>query len=128
MNDLVGVEVEVAVDLAGGDVVEAGDADRAGPPRAGPGCRARWCGRTGAGSSTARLLWDSAAKFTTTSIGLVAQVRSAVAEVADVALDEADPVVEAVQVGPVAGVGEQVVDDHAVVGCAPPSSGRSWSR
>ena len=64
------------------------------------------------GSSTARLLCDSAAKLTTTSISSSASTRSASSRSRDVTLDE--PHVEPVEVAPVAGVREQVERDHVV--------------
>ena len=70
------------------------------------------------GSRMARLLWDSAAKLTITSISCSARVAVTAVEVADVALDEGDPVLDVVQVRPVAGVGEHVEGHHGVVGVA----------
>ena len=49
--------------------------------------------------------------------------------VADVAVDEGDPVLDVGQAGPVPGVGEGVVGDHGVVGVLlAPSSGRNSTR
>ena len=64
----------------------------------------------------ARQLWDSAAKWTIVSISSLGQGGRHRVEVADVALDEDDPVLDVGQVGPVAGVGEHVVGDDMVVG------------
>ena len=69
-----------------------------------------------AGSRMARLLCDSAAKLTIMSISCSARVLADRLEIADVALDEGDPVLDVGQVGAVAGVGEHVEGDHVVVG------------
>ena len=69
-----------------------------------------------AGSRMARLLWDSAAKLTMTSISCSARVLATTVQVADVALDEGDPVLDVGQVGPVAGVGQHVEGHHRVLG------------
>ena len=114
---LVAVEGQVAVDLAGRDVVEAGHPVAAGRLEHGLGARARWCGRSAAGSRTARQLWDSAAKCTTVSIVVVRRVAAHRLQVADVALDEGDPVLHVGQVGAVPGVGEHVVGHDGSSGC-----------
>ena len=67
-----------------------------------------------AGSSTARLLCDSAAKFTTTSMRSSREHVAHEVEVADVALDERDAV-EPVEVAAVARVREEVERDDVVV-------------
>ena len=65
----------------------------------------------------ARELWDSAAKFTTGVDACGPGWWPARSEVADVALDEGDPVLDVGQVGPVPGVGEGVVGDDRSSGC-----------
>ena len=69
-----------------------------------------------AGSKMARLLCDSAAKWTTVSMPWSTMRLGGCLEVADVALDEGAPVRHVVEVGQVAGVGEHVVGDDGVVG------------
>ena len=113
---LVGVERQVAVDLAGRDVVEAGHADLAGRLEHGLGPE-----HVGAEEETgvrARRgeLCDSAAKWTIVSISSPRSAFSAAGRVADVALDEDDPVLDVGQVGSVAGIGEHVVGDDMVLG------------
>ena len=85
---LVRVEREIAVDLARRDVVEALDAGRRGRSQSAwvPSTLVR---KNRPGSRTARLLCDSAAKFTTTSMRSRAAALDEL-EVADVALDEDD--------------------------------------
>ena len=96
-------------------MVEALDARARARPRAASACRARSSGRSAPGSTTARLLCDSAAKFTTVSIPSSRSVVSRELAVADVALDEHDPVLDRREVRPVARVGQEVVDDDVVV-------------
>ena len=67
------------------------------------------------GSTTARLLCDSAAKLTTVSIRSSRRVFSASVAVADVSLHEDDPVLDGREALPVSGVGQQVVGDDVVV-------------
>ena len=115
MNDLVGVEGQVPVDLAGRDVVEPGHAVAAG--RLGQGLGAQHVGPEEPGR-----VQDGQAV-----VGLGGEVDDDVdlvlgqglghhLEVADVALDEGDPVLDVGQVGPVAGVGEHVEGHDGVVG------------
>ena len=83
---------------------------RLGPEHVGPEEQARVRGWPGE-------LCDSAAKWTIVSISCSAQrLLGHRVEVADVPLDEDDPVLDVGQVGSVAGVGEHVVDDDVVVG------------
>ncbi len=116
MKDVVGVEGEVAVDLAGRDVVEPGHVPAGGRPRARVWVPRTLVRKNSPGSRTARLLWDSAAKWTTVSIGVGPDRLEGGVAVTDVTVDERDPVLDVGQVGPVPGVGEGVVDDHVIVG------------
>ena len=68
------------------------------------------------GSTTASELCDSAAKLTTTSTSFSRERRLGELAVADVALDEGDPVLDRREALAVARVRQQVVDDDVVVG------------
>ena len=74
---LVGVERQVAVDLAGRDVVEALDARSASPPRSSVCVPITFVWKKRPGSTTASELCDSAAKLTITSISSSRSVFSA---------------------------------------------------
>ena len=68
------------------------------------------------GSTTASELCDSAAKLTTVSTSFSRSAASASVAVADVALDEDDPLLDRREALAVPRVREQVVDDDVVVG------------
>ena len=116
MEHLVGVEVEVAVDLAGGDVVEPGD------PARPPGRLQEGLGADDVGAEEPARVEDGQAvvrlgREVHDRVDLVlAEGALGPLQVADVAPDEGDPVADVVEVGQVAGVGEQVVGHHVVAG------------
>ena len=114
---LVGVEGQVPVDLAGGDVVEPGHPVAAG--RLGQGL-----GPDHVGLEEPRRIQDGQ---TVVGFGreihddvdvVIGQGRGHTVEVTDVALHEGDPVLHIGQVGPVACVGEHVEGHDGVIGMA----------
>ena len=112
---LVRIEGQIPVDLAGGDVVEPRHAVTAGRLGQGLGAQdvgAEETGRVEDGQAVVRLGGE-----VDDDVGLVAgQGGRHDLQIADVTLDELDPVLHVGQVGPVSGVGEHVEGQHVVVG------------
>ncbi len=125
MNRLRVVELEVAVHLVGGDVVQP---DVVAPHRLEQQkvpTMLVWM--NGPGSLSELSLWDSAAKWTTASC--VGHERVDDVAVGDVADHEAHPALRQLREGLAArGVGELVEDGHGGVGVLAPRGARSWSR
>ena len=113
-EDLVGVEWEIAVHLAGRDVVEPLHLDRARRLEQRlrtERVRAEEAARVDDGEAVVRLGREVHDHLD----ALVLAECSRRARVADVTLDEHDSVLDRGQVRPVAGVRQQVVDDDMVV-------------
>ena len=108
---VVGVEGQVAVDLAGRDVVEARHAGVPGGLEHGLGAEhvgAEEPARVEDGQAVVGLGGEVDDRVD----GVLAQRGQGELAVADVAVDEGDPVLDVGQVGPVPGVGEGVVGHH----------------
>ena len=112
------VGAERAVDLVGGDLHETADALRRAPLRAGPSVPRTLVSRKLDGASMERSTWLSAAKFTIASMRSAASRRRRRPPDRRCRPDEAVArvVLEAGEVLEVAGVGQQVEVDDAVVG------------
>ena len=115
MEGLVRIERQVPVDLAGRDVVETPDTGLPGrlEHRLGPeDVRAEEEARVEHGQRVVRLGGE-----VDDGVDPLAPQRLLGGDrIADVPLDEDDPVLDVGQAGSVAGVGEDVVDDHMVLG------------
>ena len=125
---VVGVERQVAVDLAGRDVVKARHAGVPGGLE--HRLRAEHVGtEEQTGVEHGQAVVGLGGEVDHRVDGVLAQPGRGKLAVANVTLDEDDAVLDVGQVGPVSGVGEGVVGDDAVAGVVlRPSSGRSWNR
>ena len=115
VEDLVGIERQVPVDLAGRDVVEPPDVRLAGRLQHGLGPE-----HVGAEEQTGvehrQGVVRLGGEMDDRVDPLAPQRLLGGGRVADVALDEDDPVLDVGQAGSVAGIGEDVVDDDMVLG------------
>ena len=113
-EQLVAVEVEVAVDLAGGDVVEAADADPLRRLEQGLGAEDVGA-EEAAGVDDREAVVRLGREVHDDVDALLAQQTLGQVEVADVALDERERALDVGEALPVPGVGEQIEDDDVVV-------------